>query len=304
MHRWQGFEEFVQVVKAGSFSGAARLMGVSKGYISQQVSKLEDRLASRLLHRTTRKLHLTETGEIYYKHCVQIIQDLDEAEYAVSHSRDRVQGVLRISSPHLLGETYLVPAIAEFLEQHPRLEIALDFSSKKIDLLDDQYDVAIQVGKRDDVNVVNQLLATTRFHIVASQEYLSNSSALDRPEDLKRHNCLLFEERGVVKPWLLKKENEAQTTAIKVKSHWRSNSGPAIRAAALNNLGVAYLPDYYLKDWIKSRQLEVLLSDWTHIERQIVAIYPHKNYVLAKTRLFIDFLGEFFQRSKNQLTLS
>jgi len=298
MHRWQGFEEFVQVVNSGSFSAAARAMGVSKSHISQQVSKLEERLASRLLHRTTRKLNLTETGEIYYQRCQQIIQDLEEAEHAVTQSQDLVQGLLRISSPHLLGETHLVPAIAEFLALHPKLEIELDFSSKKVDLLAGYYDLALQVGKREDVNVVNLPLTSTRFFVVASPAYIAKHGEPDTPDDIVRHACLLFTEQGTSKPWLLKNQDDGTRLKIKVASHWRSNSGPALRAAAKNGLGLAYLPDYYLKQDIDDGLLKILLPEWSYIERAIVAIYPHKSFVSAKTRLFTEFLKDYFQREE------
>jgi len=303
MARWQGFEEFVQVVNCGSFSAAARALGVSKSHVSQQVSKLEQRLASRLLHRTTRKLSLTETGEDYYRRCLQIIEDLENAEHSVNQLQDQAEGLLRISSPHLLGETHLVPAIAEFLSLHPKLDIELDFSSKKIDLLDGDYNLALQVGKRNDVNVVNLPLTNTRFFIVASPNFLKNSAALKTPSDIKNHPCLLFMDRGMSKPWLLKKRNDDTATAIKVNSHWRSNSGPALRAAAKNNLGLAYLPDYYLKQDIADGSLKIVLPEWSFNQRQIVAIYPHKNYLSAKTRLFTQFLKAFFQRQEYDISL-
>ncbi|MGB0495179.1 MAG: LysR family transcriptional regulator [Kangiellaceae bacterium] len=296
MSRWQGFEEFVQVVDSGSFSAAAKVLGVSKSHVSQQVSRLEERLASRLLHRTTRKLSLTETGEDYYRRCSQIIEDLKDAEHSVSHIQEQAKGLLRISSPHLLGETHLVPAISEFLSKHPQLEIELDFSSKKIDLLEGQYHLALQVGKREDVNVVNLPLAHTRFFIVASPNYLKTSGSINSPFDIKKHANLLFMERGMSKPWQLKRKLDKDSLYIKVNSNWRSNSGPALRAAAINGLGLAYLPDYYLKQNIAEGSLQIVLPEWSFNQRQIVAIYPHKNFLSAKTRLFSEFLKSYFQR--------
>ncbi|TQV88301.1 LysR family transcriptional regulator [Aliikangiella coralliicola] len=302
--RWQGIEEFVQVVKCGSFSAAARTLGISKSHVSQQISKLEDRLASRLLHRTTRKLTLTETGEYYYHRCQQILEDLENTEHSVNQLQEEVQGLLRISSPHLLGESHLVPAIAEFLSEHPKLDIELDFSSKKIDLIAEYYDLALQVGKRKDVNVVNLPLATTRFFIVASPGYLANTNELIEPANIQNHNCLLFMDRGVSKPWLLKKQEDDTPLPIKVMSHWRSNSGPALRAAAKKGLGLAYLPDYYLKQDIEEGSLKILLPEWSFNQREIVAIYPHKNHLSAKTRLFSQFLKAFFERKEQQFSLS
>ena len=304
MSRWEGIEEFVQVVNSGSFSAAAEVLGISKSHASQQVSRLEERLGSRLLQRTTRKLSLTEIGQQFYKECSQIIEALDDAENSVTHLHSTVQGVLRVSSPFLLGEVHLIPAISEFLQKYPGLEIELDLTSRKVDLLDGEYDIALQVGERKDVNVVNVPLTTTRFYLAASQEYIQASSApLNGPDDLKHHNCLLFMEKGQSKPWRLCQDGGEELT-LKVNSRWRSNSGLALRAAVKKGLGLAYLPDYYLKPDLIDGWLTVLLPEWSFNERKIVAIYPHRQFVSAKVKVFTEFLKLYFQRDENQFQLS
>ena len=303
MSRWEGFEEFVQVVDRGSFSAAAKALGISKSHVSQKISRLEERLGSRLLHRTTRKLSLTETGEIYYRRCTQIIEDLESAEHSVAHLQEQAQGLLRISSPHLLGEVHLIPAISEFLKQHPNLDIELDFSSKRVDLIAGEYDLALQLGARRDINVVNLRLASTRFYLVASPKYLTTAGRLKHLDDIKQHACLLFMDQGVSKPWRLQKQGDNTPIVLRVNSHWRSNSGHALRAAAKEGLGLAYLPDYYLTHEIANETLKLQLPEWSFNQRDIVAIYPHKNYLSAKIRLFCEFLSEYFQRQENNLSL-
>lgn len=301
MSRWEGFEEFVQVVNSGTFSAAARALGVSKGHVSQQVSRLEDRLGSRLLHRTTRKLSLTETGEIYYNRCQQIIEELEDAELSVNHLQQHVKGLLRISAPHLLGEVHLVPAIAEFLQTHPHLDVELDLTSRKVDLLEGYYDLAIQVGARRDVNVVNLSLAPTRFFVVASPEYLASAPPLTSPDDIKHHRSLLFMDRGLSKPWKFVQPNSNDTLQVRVSSHWRSNSGHALRAAAKQGLGLAYLPDYYLVEDIAEGRLVAQLQGWNAIDRDIVGIHQHKAHLSAKLRLFTEFLRTYFEREEHRL---
>ena len=302
MKQWQGIEEFVQVVKCGSFSAAALKLGISKSHVSQQISKLEENLSSRLLHRTTRKLNLTECGENFYPRCLQIIEDLNDAALSVNRTQEQIQGPLRISSPHLLGEIYLVPAIAEFVVKYPNIDIELDFSSKKIDLIQGHYDLAIQVGKREDVNVVNIPLSDTRFFVAASPNYLKENSLINVPQDIKNHQCLLFVGKGLSKPWRFKKEFDKTALKVNVSGHWRSNSGTALRAAAKEGLGLAYLPDYYLNKDVKENKLKLLLPEWSFNHRQIVAIYQNRNYPSAKIRLFTKFLSTFFQRDEYQLT--
>ena len=303
MSRWEGIEEFVTVVDYGTFSAAARVLGVSKSHISQQVSRLEGRLGSRLLHRTTRKTSLTETGLIFYRQCQQVMEDLEAAERSVSQAQQLVKGQLKICSPHWLGEVLLIPAIAEFMRIHPELEVRLEISSRKVDLIDGDFDVAIQVGVRNDVNVVNQKLAATRFFVVASPDYLQNRPAIKSPQDIHLHQTLLFEDRGFSKPWKLINPTNQRDESLRVKSHWRSNSGHALRAAAKQGLGLAYLPDYYLVDDVESGQLVVLIPEWTTLIRHIVAIYQHKENVSTKIKLFTEFLKGYFDREQHRLNL-
>ena len=298
MSKWEGFEEFVQVVNSGGFSSAARVLGVSKSHVSQQVSRLEDRLGSRLLHRTTRKISLTETGEMYFARCQQVVEDLEAAARSVLTLQEQITGTLRIGSPHLLGEVHLVPAIGEFLRQHPQLNIELEFTSHKVDLLGDGYDMAIQVGARKDINVVNRVLTPTRFFVVASPTYLEQHQPLQQPEDIKQHQCLLFTDRGISKPWKFRHRDTNEIKHVHVTSQWRSNSGHALRAAAKNHLGLAYLPDYYLAQDIREGSLVPLLEQWDAIDRDIVCIFQHKRHLSAKIKLFSEFLMEYFQREQ------
>lgn len=296
MSRWEGFEELVEVVEKGSFSGAARALGVSKGHVSQRISQLEDRLGVRLLHRTTRKLSLTELGNLYYQRCKQVIEDLDEVERAVSEYQQRATGLLKISSPNLLGEMHVVPAIADFLAENPALEVELDFFGRKVDLIEDGYDVAIQVGARTDVNVVNKPLAKTFFQLVANPRFLNRYGAPEEPRDLKRLRCLVFTEYGAAKPWKFVRGDEE--ASVNVMCRWRSNSGHCLLAAARDGLGVAYLPDYYVADDIAAGRLVRVLEEWRGIERDVVAVYQNRRHLSAKVSLFVNFMQSRFGRQR------
>ena len=292
MSRWEGFEELVKVVEVGSFSGAARAMGVSKGHISQRISQLEDRLGTRLLHRTTRKLSLTELGNLYYQRCKQVIEDLDEIEQTVSEFQQKATGLLKLSSPNLLGEMHIVPAIADFLKTNPNLEIELNFYSRKVDLIEDAYDVAIQVGARTDINVINKPLAKTTFVLVGSPRFLNQYGTPESPQDLKYLRCLHFTQYGTSKPWKFVRGEEE--ISVRGECRWHSNSGHCLLGAARSGLGLAYLPDYYLAGDLKAGNLVRVLDEWSGIERDIVAIYQHRRHLSAKVKLFVDFLEERF----------
>ena len=296
MSQWEGFEELVRVVEVGSFSGAAAAMGVSKGHISQRISQLEDRLGVRLLHRTTRKLSLTELGNLYYQRCKQVVEDLDEIERAVSEYQQRATGLLKLSSPNLLGEMHIVPAVADFLADNPSLEIELNFHGRKVDLFEDAYDVAIQVGARTDIDVVNKPLAKTTFELVAAPRFLNRHGTPEEPRDLKRLRCLLFTEYGTSKPWrFIRGEEEISVNGM---CYWHSNSGHCLLAAARDSLGLAYLPDYYLVEDIRAGRLVRVLEEWGGIERDVVAIYQHRRHLSAKVKLFVDFMQDRFGRSR------
>jgi DNA-binding transcriptional LysR family regulator len=292
MSRWEGFEELVRVVEAGSFTAAARALGVSKGHVSQRISQLEDRLGVRLLHRTTRSLSLTELGNLYYQRCKQVTEDLDEIEQALSEFQQRATGLLRISSPNLLGEIHIVPAIADFLSAHPRLEIELNFYGRRVDLVEDAYDVAIQVGARTDVNVVNRSLAQTTFQLVASPAFLNRYGTPDAPRDLKHLRCVMFTEYGTSKPWKFVRGDEK--VSVNAMCHWHSNSGHCLLAAARQGLGLAYLPDYYVAADVAAGRLVRVLQEWGGIEREVVAIYQARRHLSAKVKLFVDFMQARF----------
>lgn len=296
MSRWEGFEELVKVVEVGSFSGAARAMGVSKGHVSQRISQLEDRLGVRLLHRTTRKLSLTELGNLYYQRCKQVSEDLDEIEQALSEYQQRATGVLKISSPNLLGEVHIVPAIADFLSENPSLEIELNFYGRKVDLVEDAYDVAIQVGARTDINVVNKPLAKTTFQLVATPRFLNRHGTPENPSDLKHLRCVTFTEYGMTKPW--KFVRAGKEVSVSGLSRWHSNNGHCLLAAARESLGLAYLPDYYVADDIASGRLVRVLEEWSGIGRDVVAIYQHRRHLSAKVRLFVAHLQARFSERR------
>jgi DNA-binding transcriptional LysR family regulator len=239
---------------------------------------------------------LTELGNLYYQRCKQVVDDLDEIEQAVSEYQQRATGLLKVSSPNLLGEMHVAPAIAQFQADNPGLEIELNFYSRKVDLIEDAYDVAIQVGARTDINVVNQPLAKTTFQLVATPRFLNRYGTPDQPHDLKHLRCVMFTEYGVSKPWKFLRGDEA--VSVSGMCRWHSNSGHCLLAAARDSVGLAYLPDYYLAEDISSGRLVRVLEDWGGIERDVVAIYQVRRHLSAKVKLFVDFLQDRFGRQR------
>lgn len=294
MSRWDGIEEFLTVVDQGGFSAAAKTLGISKSHVSQQLSKLEDRLGCRLLHRTTRKMSLTEPGAHYLEKCRHIFEELENAEIELGGAQNQIAGKIRISSPHLVGEFLLVPALTEFQTLYPSIDLDIDLTSKRVDLVESNYDLALQMGVRKDVNVVNYPLFSTRFRVVASPEYLKKHGVPKHPDELKKHHCLLFSSLGITKPWKFEAP-DTSTYTVNVKSRWKSNNGHLLLAAAKHGLGIAYLPDYYLKKDFISGELVEVIPNWQSINRNVVAIYQERRFLPERIKCFLQHLDLYIK---------
>ncbi len=294
MSKWEGFAELVAVVDCGGFSAAARVLGVSKSHVSQQVSRLEERLNTRLLHRTTRKLSLTETGSLYYAHARQVVEELEAADAAVTSLQQEVKGELRIAAPHLIGEAVLVPALAAFTARHPQLQVDLHLAGHQVDLVEQRFDLAIQMGAVARGSHIRRPLARTRFHVVASPDYLAAYGSPQEPSELAGHRCLQFVAEGFHKPWRF--HGRQGVIDVKINPSWRSNSGHVLRLAAEAGQGLAYLPDYYLQQALDAGRLRVVLEEWPAVEREIVALCQHRRHLSSKLSRLIDHLSQYFSR--------
>ncbi|MBV5335683.1 LysR family transcriptional regulator, partial [bacterium] len=183
---------FIKVVDARSFTAAADRLGLSKSVVSRRIAELEDRLGARLLNRTTRRLSPTEVGQAFYERCTRIVSDLDEAERAVGDLHGAPRGRLRLNAPVSFGRLHLAAAIVAFVERHPAIEIDIELNDRYVDLLEDGYDLAVRIGRLRDSSLVARKLAPCRRVMVASPAYLERFGAPQIPEDLARHNCLLY----------------------------------------------------------------------------------------------------------------
>jgi DNA-binding transcriptional LysR family regulator len=289
MSRWTGIDEFVQVVETGGFTAAARALGVSKAHISKQVRQLEDRLGTRLLHRTTRRQALTEAGEQFYQRCTQLIGELDELSAALGEAQEIPSGRLRISVAGAFAERYLAPACAEFMSRYPRVQIELMFDNRIVDLIEEGFDLAIRYGELKQSDLVARRIAPRRLHVCASPVYLERYGVPTRPDQLRSHNCLV----GSSDYWIFRSDDGAQR--LRISGNWSSNNGIALLAAARAGLGLAQLPDFYVEDDLQAGRLRTVLQDWELGDVGVWAVYPHRRHLSAKVRLLIDHLAAAFQ---------
>lgn len=290
--QWQGISEFTAVAESGNFTQAAKKLLISTAQVSRQVSELEQRLNTKLFYRTTRKVTLTEAGQLFYQQCRQILDGLDNAERSLTNLQSTPQGKIKISAPVTYGERHIIPLVNQFLMRYPQVEIQVQLSNQRIDLIEEGYDLAIRLGQLDDSSLIAKRISSRQHFVCAAPSYIRQHGKPTSISELKQHNCLLgsadfwaFVERNSNKEQVVNKN-------IRVSGSLRCNSGLGLVDAALNGIGIVQLPDYYLQQHIEQGKLEVLLSQYQREEEGIWALYPQSKYLANKVRLLIDFLAD------------
>lgn len=282
---------FVRVAKAGSFANGARELGISRAMATKHIMQLEGSLGTRLFNRTTRSLSLTDVGASYLERCQQVLLDVEEMESAVTHLQTEPRGVLKISAPPVIGATHITRAIAQFLKVHPDLTVELILQSTPGDLIDEGIDVAIYLGALDDTSMVARKLASSSMVVCGSPDYLARYGIPKNPEDLLEHSCLINWSSSPRNKWQFK--GEAGYTVINVSGRMQANVADALRVAAIDGLGLVMLASYVVARDIEKGKLKAVLENYTLPPLDIHAVYPHRKYLSAKVRRFLDFLQEW-----------
>ena len=284
-------ETFDAVIEHGSFTAAAEALAISKPVVSKQVSQLERYLGVQLLQRTTRRLHLTEAGEVFARYAHGIVAEAREAEQSVLPLQSEPQGMLRISAPESLAMSLLPKALLSFQQRFPKVTLDLRISGKFVDLVDEGIDVALRVGELDDSSLVARQLMPCRFHVAASPAYWQRAGIPEHPNDLSGHNCLVYSHSPKPSSWAFA-DNNGGNLAIKVKGNLRSDAGRVLLGAAINGQGVLIGPTYMLADAIEAGQLEAVLEAYSRPATGLYAVYPYSKLVSSKVRAFVDHLVE------------
>ena len=302
-----GMRFFVQVVRAGNFSAAGRQLDLAPSSISRQINSLEDELDVRLFHRSTRKLHLTEAGELYYDYASRILAEVDEANRAVTDLEATPRGTLRINSPVVFGRVHVAPAILAFLERYPEIQIHFDTTDQVVDLIEDGVDVAVRIGELKDSSLIARRLAPMRRVICGSPAYLKRHGVPQHPEELAQHDCLTFRFHVASNLWrpganLWRLKGSEGVTEVAVSGRLQANSADALTTAACAGLGLVLVPGWLVGEHIRQGRLQVVLGDYqvspTSIDPDayaIWAVYPSKRHLSPKVRAFVDFLAARFQ---------
>jgi len=286
MMPWDGVVEFVAVAQTESFTQAASRLGISTAQVSRQVSQLENRLTTKLFYRTTRKVSLTEEGSVYFRHCRQVLDGLEEAERAISSLHQSPQGLIRMTAPVTYGERFVMPIVLNFMEKYPQVEVICELTNKQLDLVDGSYDLAIRLGRLADSSLVAKRLTSRRQYVCASPAYLQQYGVPQTLADLNQHHCLI----GTNSHWHF--DEQGKEKVIKVQGRLQCSSGLTLLDAALRGMGVVQLPGYYVNEAIKQGQLVVVLAPFQQAKEVIWALYPQNRHLSAKVRLLVDILSE------------
>jgi len=284
-------ETFAAVVEKGSFTAAAEALDISKPVVSKQVSQLEKYLGVQLLHRTTRRLHLTEAGEVFTRYSLRIVAEAREAEQSVLPLQSEPRGRLRISAPESLAMSLLPEVLLEFQQRFPRVELDIRVSGRFVDLVEEGIDVALRVGELEDSSMIARRLMECRFHVCASPEYWKRHGIPEHPNDLRDHNCLIYSQSPKANTWNFKDKNGADI-GVKVTGNLRSDAGKLLLGAALDGRGVLIGPTYMLAKAVRETKLETVLEDYDRPSTGLYAIYPHSKLLSSKVRAFVDYCVE------------
>ncbi len=284
-------ETFSAVVENGSFTAAADALGISKPVVSKRVSLLEQHLGVQLLHRTTRRLHLTHAGEVFASYSHRILSDVREAEQSVLPLQHEPQGRLRISAPESLAMSLLPEVLLSFQQQFPRIELDIHISGRLVDLVEEGIDVALRVGKLEDSSLISRLLMPCSLDAFASPEYLKKYGKPEHPRELETHNCLIYSQRPDADHWQFRGD-QGENINIKVNGNLRSDMGNILMNAALNGNGIFIGPTFMIASALKEGRLETVLDQYTPMTTGLYVVYPYSQFVSAKVRAFVDFIAE------------
>ncbi|MBC2773100.1 LysR family transcriptional regulator [Rhizobium sp. AQ_MP] len=283
-------EVFVRVIAAGSMSTAARDLGLSPAVVSKRIKRLEDKLGTRLLQRTTRQISLTEAGQGFHERVLTVLGGLEEAEAFASGRSSEVNGTLKISASTSFGRMHVAPHLKPFMEAHPDLAIHLVLSDEFTDIVGGGFDLAIRIAELNDSSLVARRLAPVRRVLCASPDYLAEHGTPETLDDLKRHRCLPAHNH---ESWRL--EGPGGPVTLRPEGMLITNSSEVIREAVIAGLGIALRSTWDVGTELKSGKLVQVLPQYESSRNvALSAVYPSRQFLPAKVRLFIDYLAELY----------
>jgi DNA-binding transcriptional LysR family regulator len=294
MDKLSALDAFCRVVEAGSFSAAAAELNVSHTVISKQVRQLETALGAQLLNRTTRKLALTEAGRGYYERARRILDDMQDADLALSAHHATPRGTLRINAPMAFGTLDVARWLPRFMARYPELKIDLVCNDHMLDLIDEGFDVALRLARKlPDSTLAARKLGTSSIIVVASPAYLQKHGTPQTLNDLEQHNCLVYTLASKPSDWTFTLPGGGERT-VTVRGSLQANTSVVLREAALAGVGIAAAADFIIRDDVARGDLVPVLPGHPMPPRALYAVYPHNRHLSPKVRALIDFAAEIY----------
>jgi LysR family transcriptional regulator for bpeEF and oprC len=297
-HALEELSTLVAVVEAGGFTAAASRHGMRKGTLSLRVKSLEERLGVKLLARTTRSLRLTEEGQAFYEHAARAVQAASDAEGAVERAKGSPIGKLKVSTTAGLAGIILETAVIEYLRRYPKVALDLDTSSRKVDLMREDFDLALRVGAQEDSPLVQRRLGIARGGYFASRAYLKSRGEPASPTELARHDLISVPRGDGSSAWPFVIDREVRS--LTVHPRLSTKSFELAVSAAVTGLGIVLAPEYFVREHVTKGRLVPLLVPFTQNGLEVFALARPGGLVLPKTRAFVDLPARSFQPSQSK----
>lgn len=285
---------FIEVIQAGSFSQAAKKLGMPNSTVSAKISSLERRLGITLIQRTTRKLNITPAGDAYYKRCMQGLEEIKAAEAEIANVQGEPQGLLRVTAPTELGGSVLPALISEYTKKYPKVRVEILLTDRRVDLLSENVDLAIRAGEMKDSSLMAKRIGSIYFAPFASPKYLKQKGTPSHPRELRQMDCLQFTPLGL-EEW--KMTGPKGSLNVPLAARVFINDMSALKRMAVMDDGIIFLPTYYCYHEVKTKQLVRILPDWRSNLTPVHFVYPAQRYVTPKLSAFISMGSEFIKRA-------
>ncbi|MDK2777398.1 MAG: LysR family transcriptional regulator [Pseudomonadota bacterium] len=292
MDRIDTMNAFVSVVTEGSFARAAERLEISPQLVSKYVSQLEEHLGTRLLNRTTRKVSVTEAGTAYFQRAQQVLSDIEDMENELGDLQHSVRGLLRINAPVSFAIQHMASVLTDYRAAFPEVQVDLQLNDRKVDIVQEGFDIALRIGQLKSSSLIARRIAPVRLSICASPDYLARQGIPSHPDELKQHQYLRYSYMDNETSFRDRKRNLPLTTTL--HSDFSANNGDVLLNAAIAGAGVIIQPTFITGPAIASGQLQSILQDFEPEPLGLYAVYAHRQFLSAKVRSFIDFIGGYF----------
>jgi DNA-binding transcriptional LysR family regulator len=293
MDQLSAIRTFCKVVELQSFTKTAQQLELSVAMVSKQVGLLEQHLNARLLMRTTRRVSVTEAGQLYYERCHAILAELEQADAMISDHSRRPSGLIRISVPMDFGTLKVAPLLAEFHHRYPDIHLNLEYSDRLVALVEENFDLALRIGALPDSSLIARPLAQMSLITCAAPDYLARQGTPSHPSQLADHNCLLY---TLSEPqWSY--QQQGHHYQIRPKGAMRANTGRALALAASQGMGVIMQPRFIVEDYLEKGALVPLLEDFELPKINLNLLYPHRHFLPSRVKCFVDYMESCFKHS-------